>query len=208
MELSPEEVRVLGCLLEKERTRPDDYPLTLNALVAACNQTTNRDPVVHYDELTVERALTGLREKDLARRGVYSGSRVPKHRHSADETLGLDPPARAVLAVLALRGPQTVGELKARTERLHPFASPGDVDEVIDRLAAEPAPLVVRLARQPGQKEGRVAHLIGGPIAEGVTVAARVADHDRVGELEERVARLQGDLDALREEFDRYRSRS
>ena len=208
MELTAEELRVLGCLIEKERTRPDDYPLTLNALVAACNQTTNRDPVVSYDELTVERALAGLREHNLARRGVYSGSRIPKHRHAADETWGLDPAALSILAVLVLRGPQTVAEIKSRTERLYDFSDVAAVDEVIDRLTRDPEPFVVRMARQPGQKEGRVAHLLGGVVAEQVSVATRIADHDRVGALEAEVAALRSELEALRAEFDAFRAQS
>lgn len=160
MDLTAEEQRVLGALMEKSLTRPDDYPLTLNALLAACNQTTNRDPVVHYDELTVERALAGLRDQELVRRGVYAGSRVPKHRHVADETLTLSRAEQAVIAVLLLRGPQTPGELKARTERAYAFAGLGELDATVDALATRLVPLVERLARQPGQKEGRVAHLM------------------------------------------------
>jgi len=189
MDLNAEEQRVLGALIEKSLTRPDDYPLTLNALVAACNQTTNRDPVVHYDELTVERALAGLREQELARRGVYAGSRVPKHRHSADETLTLNEAELAVLSVLLLRGPQTPGELKVRTERAHVFVTLAELDATIDALASRTEPLVERLDRQPGQKEARIRHLLYGTSAvseafddDGSTITPVVNLASAVGE--------------------------
>jgi uncharacterized protein YceH (UPF0502 family) len=171
--LSPEEARVLGCLLEKERTTPDGYPLSLNALVAACNQSTNRSPVVSYNEPTVEAALDMLRERSFVRRGVYPGSRVIKYRHVLDEALAVGPPEAAILCVMLLRGPQTPGELKSRSERLHPFKDLVAIEDTLDRLAARDEPLARRLTREPGQKEARVRELLTDP---GGEVTARIPD--------------------------------
>src|SRR6476619_3270702 len=132
MPLSPEEARVLGCLLEKERTTPDAYPLSLNALLSACNQSTNRSPVVSYGQETVEAALDQLRERSFVRRGVYPGSRVIKYKHVLDEALAVGPPEAALLCVMLLRGPQTPGELKSRTERLHPFRDLAAIEETLE----------------------------------------------------------------------------
>jgi uncharacterized protein len=175
--LSQEEARVLGCLLEKERTTPDAYPLSLNALVAACNQATNRSPVVHYSETTVETALDELRERSFVRRGVYPGSRVIKYRHVLDEALKVGPPELALLCVLLLRGPQTSGELKSRTERLHPFRDLVGVNDALDQLAGRDEPLARRLSREPGQKEARVRELLtdaGGEVTAAVPEDAPV----------------------------------
>ncbi len=221
MPLGPEEARVLGCLLEKERTTPDAYPLSLNALVAACNQATNRSPVVHYSEPTVEAALDELRERSFVRRGVYPGSRVIKYRHVLDEALKVGPPELALLCVLLLRGPQTSGELKSRTERLHPFRDLVGVNDALDRLSARDEPLARRLPREPGQKEARVRELLteaGGEVTAAVPedapvewkpdpgsevpstapVAPPVADDG----LAARVAALEADLAALRTELE------
>ena len=173
MPLSPEEARVLGCLLEKERTTPDGYPLSLNALVAACNQSTNRSPVVSYDEPTVEAALDTLRERSFVRRGVYPGSRVIKYRHVLDEALAVGPPEAALLCVMLLRGPQTPGELKSRSERLHPFKDLVAVEDTLDRLTGRDEPLARRQTREPGQKEARVRELLTEP---GGEVTARIPD--------------------------------
>ena len=162
MHLSPEEGRVLGCLLEKELTTPQLYPLTDNALVAACNQTTNRDPVVQYDVAAVRLAVRSLREQELVRTVHRPGERSDKHRHLVDAAWELTPAEVAVLAVLLLRGPQTPGELRARTERMHPFATVEQVQEVLEALAARAEPLVTRLERQPGRKEVRYAELVVG----------------------------------------------
>lgn len=158
--LSPEAIRALGVLLEKEKTTPDNYPLTLNSLLSACNQSTNRNPVVSYDELTVERALTELRDEHLALRGVYAGSRVPKHRHCITDIFNLSQEAIAVLTVLLLRGEQTAGEIKSRTDRLCNFATLDDVDKAINELTSFTPPLVRKLERMPGHKEVRVMHLL------------------------------------------------
>jgi hypothetical protein len=214
--LTPEEVRVAGCLVEKQMTTPDSYPLTHNALLAACNQLSNRNPVVSYDDSIVMHALAALRAKSLARMLHVPGSRGPKHRHVLDETLELDRGELALLAVLGLRGPQTVGELRTRTERMHPFAGLGEVEEALERLGARPEPLVIRLERQPGQKEARYAHLLSGlaaaeeaaaatpfePAASPAPVRTRAApapaDDERLSALEQRLAAVEADLAALR----------
>lgn len=154
------QVRVLGCLVEKESTTPGSYPLTVNSLRNACNQATSRDPVVDYDDRMVEAALLGLRDLRLARPVRESGARVTKFRHAADEVVGLDPAELTTLSVLMLRGPQTLGEVRTRTTRQHDFDS---VDAVGDTMAALAARgLVVQLARSPGQKEARWTHLLQG----------------------------------------------
>lgn len=152
------QLRVLGALLEKQRTTPDTYPLTLNALRSACNQTTNRDPVVQYDDAQIRRALEELSRRRWTRSA--GGTRAAKYRHLLNDTLQLRPDEQAVIAVLLLRGPQTPGELKARTERLHRFGSFDELETVVDRLVTRQ--LVVRLERRPGQKEGRVQQVMGG----------------------------------------------
>ena len=152
---------MLGCLIEKQRTTPDQYPLTLNALRLACNQSTNRDPVVAYDEATVRDAARRLAAREWARLASGAGSRTVKYRHLLDRTLGLSDPELSLLAVLMLRGPQTPGELKQRSERLHPFASPDAVEEALGVLVERA--LIARVPRRPGQKEDRYTQLLGGP---------------------------------------------
>jgi uncharacterized protein YceH (UPF0502 family) len=156
--LSAAEMRVLGCLLEKQRTTPDAYPLSLNALRLACNQATNRDPVVEYDDATVRDALHRLERRGFTRLASGAGSRAPKYRHLLDQALPLDPAERALLCVLMLRGAQTPGELKQRAERMHAFADLGAIHEVLARLISRE--LVMRLERRPGQKEERYAQLL------------------------------------------------
>jgi uncharacterized protein YceH (UPF0502 family) len=186
------ELRVLGCLIEKQRTTPDVYPLSLNALRAACNQTTNRDPVVEYDEDTVRAALRRLEQRRWVRLASGRGSRAVKFRHLLDEALGIGEPELALLAVLTLRGAQTAGELKARAERLHPFASLAEVDETLDRMIERE--LAVRLPRGPGQKEERYRQLLGGEEETGTTAA----DVAPAGDLEARVERLEAEVASLR----------
>ncbi|HEX8646774.1 MAG TPA: YceH family protein [Thermoleophilaceae bacterium] len=159
MEPSPVEIRVLGALIEKQRTTPDQYPLTLNSLRLACNQSTNRDPVVDYDEAAIKDALQRLRQRGWTRYAAGHGGRTAKYRHLLNEALGLAPDEMAVLCVMMLRGPQTPGELKQRTERLHPFGSLADVEETVGRLIDRE--LAARV-RRPGQKEDRFAQLLGG----------------------------------------------
>jgi uncharacterized protein len=175
-DLSDPEVRVLGCLLEKQRMTPDAYPLTLNALRAACNQSTNRDPVVDFDESVIRDALARLGHRRFTRLASYHGSRASKYRHLLDEALGVRPGEQAVLAVLMLRGPQTPGELRQRTERLHRFADAEELDAAIAALADRD--LVVRLERRPGQKEARYAHLLGGDVADGFAVGRDASQDD------------------------------
>ncbi len=157
-DLSAEEVRVLGCLVEKEATVPDSYPLTLNSLRSACNQSTSRDPVVAYDDRVVEGALTALRERGLTRTVYSTSNRATKYRHVVPDALGLDAAETAVLAVLMLRGPQTIGELKNRTERQHAFGSLDETAAALDTLASHG--LALQLERQPGQKDARWTHLL------------------------------------------------
>ncbi|HET9674402.1 MAG TPA: YceH family protein [Gaiellaceae bacterium] len=190
MDADPAELRVLGCLIEKQRTTPDVYPLSLNALRLACNQSTNRDPVVAYDEPTIRDALQRLSSRGWVRLASGRGSRAVKYRHLFDEALGVSGAEISLLAVLMLRGPQTVGELKSRTERLHRFDSTAEVDETLRGLAERE--LVVRLERQPGQKEERWSQLLG---ADGEAAPAPVT----ADPLEERVRRLEEEVAELRE---------
>jgi uncharacterized protein len=193
------ELRVLGCLIEKQRTTPDAYPLSLNALRAACNQTTNRDPVVEYDEETVRSALRRLEQRRWVRLASGRGSRAVKFRHLFDEALGIGEPELAILAVLMLRGDQTVGELKARAERLHPFPSLAEVHETLDRMIERE--LVVRLSRRPGQKEERYRQLLGGDEEAAAGADAPPADREPPSEddLAARVGRLEAEVASLRE---------
>jgi uncharacterized protein len=208
-DLSNEELRVLGCLMEKQRTTPDTYPLTLNALRAACNQSTNRDPVVAYDEATIRDSLERLRRRGFTRLTSYHGSRAAKYRHLLDEALQLGPEEQAVLAVMMLRGPQTPGELLQRTERLHHFADSSALNAVVDRLMERE--LVARYDRRPGQREDRYGHLLGAEGEEPSTsppapappppVAAAPPQDDRLDRLEREVADLRAEVAALREEL-------
>lgn len=161
MELTAEQCRIVGCLIEKERATPQNYPLTLNSLRLACNQSTNRDPVVDYDDHLIESELASLREQGVTRIVYSTSNRAAKYRHVLDEALRLEDDELAALCVLLLRGPQTQGEIKGRTERLHAFADLGAVQETLDRLASRDEPLVRRLERRPGQKDARYIHLLG-----------------------------------------------
>jgi uncharacterized protein len=209
MDADAVELRVLGCLIEKQRTTPDVYPLSLNALRLACNQSTNRDPVVDYDEPTIRAALDRLGRRGWTRLASGPGSRVAKFRHLADEALQLSPSELALLAVLMLRGPQTPGELKSRSERLYPFGSLGDVEGVLGRLIERE--LATRLPRRPGQKEERFAQLLGGEPEAATEPAAVVAQaspdpgDDRVEELAARVERLEDEVASLRDALDAVR---
>jgi len=160
MELTSEEGRVLGALVEKQLTTPQLYPLTENALIAACNQTTNRDPVVAYDVSTVRITARGLREKGLLRMVHRTGERSDKHQHLLDSSMSLSQGQVALLAVLLLRGPQTLAELRARSERMHTFATVARLEEELEALTDRDDPLVARLERQPGRKEARYGQLL------------------------------------------------
>lgn len=192
------EIRVLGCLIEKQRTTPDAYPLSLNALKLACNQATNREPVVDYDEPTLRSALERLSRKGWTRLASGAGSRAAKYRHLFGEVVGVSPPELSVLAVLMLRGPQTSGELKQRAERLHPFVSLAEVEGVLAGLIDRE--LVARLARRPGQKEERYQQLLGNDesITESAEPSASASGDDRIRAIEERVDALESELASLR----------
>ncbi len=208
------EARVLGSLVEKQVTTPEYYPLTLNALVQACNQKNNRHPVTSLDEREVEEAVESLREKNLAYIFYGSTSRVPKYKHMMPEIFRLSAAELALMCVLMLRGAQTVGELRERAGRLHEFAGLGEVEETLGALSArDPEPLVRRLARQPGQKEARYAHLLSGEPAEPAHVAAHAPESVPARPVasaraadSERAARLEGELNALRAEVERLRA--
>lgn len=214
MHLSPVQVRILGCLVEKERTTPDNYPLTMNSLLAACNQSTNRYPVVAFTEPTVSNAIQVLRSDNLLRIDFSRSNRAEKYRHVLDQVLGVDDAEISVLCVLMLRGPQTAAEVRARTERLHVFPDQATVDAVLARLAALPEPLTVRLAPAPGQKESRWAHLLAGEVsAEDLAAGAgpgsgipsdeaRLSRTERIEALETAVDDLAAELARLRSEFD------
>jgi uncharacterized protein len=215
------EIRVLGCLIEKQRTTPDAYPLTLNSLRLACNQSTNRDPVVDYDEDAIRAALERLGRRGWTRLASWSSRRAMKYRHMLDEALDLSGPQMAVLCLLMLRGPQTSGELNGRSDRLYRFDGPADVEATLEELIEREH--VARLERRPGERGQRYAQLLGGetpeegvapfapppavapavdaPAAEAPVMAARppaAAPSD--GALEERVARLEEELGALRDD--------
>lgn len=210
MELTPEEIRVLGCLVEKESATPDQYPLTTNALVNACNQKTSRDPVVAYSERDVDAAMMSLRRLGLART-VRGSGRSDKHKHVMSDQLGIDQARTAVLGVLMLRGAQTVGELRTRTERLHPFESLEEVEAALRSLFERDEPLVERLVRRPGQKEERWRHLLGDDAASGWEAtrdpgtAVPPPGERRPGVADE-VARLSDEVAHLNEELARLRS--
>lgn len=213
--LSEAEVRVLGSLVEKQVTTPDYYPLTMNALINACNQISNRDPVVQYDERQVTEAVDSLRLKNLVYIFYGAESRVPKYKHMMREVFQLTPPELAALCVLMLRGPQTVGEVRGRTGRLHDFADLRDAEAALEGLSQRDEPLVVKLPRQTGRKEARYAHLLSGqPVfeeeAEGQPASAAprtraAGEPERVARLEAEVERLSGELAEMRRQFEEFR---
>jgi uncharacterized protein len=206
LEADAVELRVLGSLIEKQRTTPDAYPLSLNSLRLACNQTTNRDPVVDYEERDIKAALDRMSHRGWTRFASGASSRALKYRHLLDEALGLSNEQLAVLAVLILRGPQTLGELKQRTERLHRFESIAEVAQVLDGLIERE--LALQLERRPGQKEERYAHLLGEGGGEtaplpAAPVSSGSGDGDRLTQLEERLERLERGFDELLTRLDR-----
>jgi uncharacterized protein YceH (UPF0502 family) len=215
--LTAEEARVLGCLMEKAVTTPDAYPLSFNGLVAACNQKTNRDPVVSYDEDIVAEAVEGLRGKHLLYRVDGAGSRAQKYKHRIDERWGLMPPSQALLTVLLLRGAQTSGELRTRSERMHSFVNTAAVEAEIAETAEDiEIPLWRRFERAPGQKEARYMHLLFGAnsapersatVAVAAAAAIEVVQqrNERIDQLEERVELLETELAELRGTFAEFR---
>src|SRR5437667_4380540 len=208
------EVRVLGSLIEKQITTPEYYPLTLNALTLACNQKNNRNPVTAFTDSQVEEALDSLREKNLAYVFHGSTSRVPKFKHVAPEVLQLTPPELAVMCVLMLSGPQTVGEIRTRGSRLYDFPGLEEVDETLHALSTkDTGPGVVKLPRQPGQKDARFAHLLSGEVdIEQLTeeqtsgrVRRRSSDSERIEKLETQVETLTSEVESLRQQFEQFK---
>ena len=191
------EIRVVGCLLEKQRATPDAYPLSLNALRLACNQSTNRDPVVDYDEATVAEALRRTALKGWTRLASGAGSRARKYRHLMDEAFDADDAELSLLAVLMLRGIQTPGELKQRTDRLHAFADLAAVHATLEKLVERG--YAERLPRRPGQKEERYRQLLGGEESEAAPAAAPAPAEDRLDRMERELAELGDQVRALRE---------
>ena len=212
IELSFPEARVLGCLMEKEATTPEYYPLTLNSLVTACNQTTNREPVVAFDDATVQEALDALREKKLATVIFGSGSRVQKYRHNFSDHYELSRRESALLCVLLLRGPQTPGELRQRSERMAGFASLEDVEKSLDELSRGESPLIRPIPAGLGRKEKRYIHLLCGEPQESLVnpvmpAASFAPSHStsRMEVMQGEISALRADLQQMREEFAAFR---
>jgi uncharacterized protein len=208
MEPDAVEIRVLGCLIEKQRTTPDVYPLTLNALRLACNQSTNREPVVDYDENTIRSGIERLVQRKWATLASWSNRRSMKYRHTLDGALGLDDPEISVLTLLMLRGPQTPGELKTRTERLHSFGGTEELSGTLERLIERG--LAARLERRPGQREERYRHLLAEDSEEAEIEeqsAAEIEDQTapeeegRIERIERQLAELRAEVQALRDEL-------
>ena len=214
LRLTPAEARALGALIEKEVTTPEYYPLSLNALINACNQRSNREPVMDLDEETVRQALHGLEDDGLAGRARSSDGRVTKYEHWLGEAYNFSRAETALMCVLLLRGPQTPGELRGRTERMHRFEEIGDVLAGLQKLMEREPPLAVMLPRQPGTKESRYAHLLSGPVDAAAasqptapvyvpTYSGDPADQDsRIAQLEATVAQLKSELETLKKRFD------
>jgi uncharacterized protein YceH (UPF0502 family) len=212
--LNEVETRVLGSLVEKDVTTPDYYPLSLNALVNACNQKNNRDPVMNLDEDTVQQALTTLQEKRLAGPTSSADSRVTKYEHRLQEAFNFTRGETAMLCVLLLRGPQTPGELRGRTERMHRFEDLTEVQSTLQRLMQRDPPLARVLPRQPGTKEARYKHLLAGAVEDFTDVARaptpasvprNPANADSLSSLEDEVANLQKEIAELKEQFASFR---
>lgn len=209
--LNETEARIVGSLVEKQLTTPEYYPLTLNALVNACNQKSNREPVVVYNDKTVTDTLERLRDRNIVYVFYGSTSRVPKYKHMLPSIYELEPSEVAVICVMMLRGPQTLAELRTRTERLYEFPGLGEVQETLDGLMRRDDPLVVRLERLPGQKEARFAHLLSGPIdveafaASHAAASSRGGGSERIEKLEEEVAALKIEVEAIRTIFDEFK---
>lgn len=208
-EMNEIETRIVGCLVEKQLTTPEYYPLTLNALIAACNQKTNREPVTNYDETTIERALDVLRDKNLVYVFYGSSSRVPKYKHMLPSVYELNETETALVSVLMLRGAQTVGELNQRTGRLYEFSGLNEISDTLDGLAKREEPIVLKLERQPGQKEARYAHLLSGAIDIESYIResanAQLPRADRIAELERELENLKNEFNLFRESFEEFK---
>jgi uncharacterized protein YceH (UPF0502 family) len=211
LSLTETEVRVLGSLIEKDITTPEYYPLSLNALLNACNQKSNRDPVMQLHQDAVRDALGALQERRMAGPAGGADSRVTKYEHRLQEVFNFTRPEIAVLCVLLLRGPQTPGELRGRTERMHHFEVLDDVQSALQRLMQRDPALVKVLPRQPGTKEARWAHLLSGDVAAESAQPASIAgerdsdDGERIARLEEEVASLRREVGELKDQLERLR---
>ncbi len=210
--LNDVEIRILGCLVEKQHTTPDYYPLTLNSLMAACNQSSNRTPVVSFDETTVADGVESLRQRQLVWLVSQAGGRAVKYEQRLTETFALSLQEVALLCVLMLRGPQTLGELRGRAERIYPFADLAETEAVMQvMLAAEPEPLAMKLPRLPGTKESRFTHLLAGPVEVEAFAAAWEEEKGRgsssaLTQLESEVQNLRAELAELREAFEAFKA--
>jgi len=212
IELDHVEARVLGSLVEKQLTTPEYYPLTLNALTAACNQKSNREPVMSLGETEILAAIDSLRDKNLVYLFYGSTSRTVKYKHMLPNVFELDEGCVAIVALLLLRGPQTVGELRGRSDRLHEFSGLEEVQTTLDQLADRSEPLVLRLERQPGQKEARYAHLLSGKIDQAAIAVESTmprsgasGSNERIEKLELEIERLNAELTTFRSTFDEFR---
>jgi uncharacterized protein len=207
MQLTITEARVLGSLVEKQLTTPEYYPLTLNALTAACNQKSNRDPVMSLDETSILTAVDSLRDKNLVYLFYGSSSRTVKYKHMLPNVLELEPPAVAVITLLLLRGPQTIGELRGRSDRLYEFSGLDEVQETLNDLTRRDEPLVLKLERQAGQKEARYAHLLSGDVEQGPMTQRidRFSGPQIDGDLSTEIKRLADELAAFRAEFEEFK---
>ncbi len=212
IKLTETEVRVLGSLIEKDITTPEYYPLSLNALVNACNQKTNRDPVMQLDEDAVRNALEGLQQQRMAGPARGADSRVTKYEQRLQEVFNFTRAETAILCVLLLRGPQTPGELRGRTERMHRFETLEDAQSALQKLMQREPPLAKVLPRQPGTKESRYAHLLAGDVVAGeltpqvsATAEYNSADADRIAQLEEEMAVLRREVSEVKDQLERFR---
>ncbi len=209
------EVRILGCLIEKEITTPDYYPLSLNALTNACNQKSNRNPVVSYEEMSVVRGLDSLQEKELSEKLYKLDSRVPKYQHSFRVKFDLSCSEVAVLCVLMLHGPQTIGEIRGRSNRIYKFDDLNEVEEVLKGLMDKEHPMMTKLPRQIGRKECRYMHLLSGnyefeesekTFSQEVATLQVRAENERIAKLEDKLATLRREFDDLKEDFSDLKS--
>ncbi len=208
IELNEIEARIIGCLIEKENATPDYYPLTLNALTNACNQKSNRSPVVDYDEESVEQALESLQKRDIVYLFFGSGSRTRKYKHLLPKLLELDQPETAIICVLLLRGAQTLGELNQRTGRLYAFSGIDEVHQTVDALIKRDEPLIIELPKQPGQKEGRYMHLLSGEIdLENFVLDIPVprSGNSQTEALKQELGELRAEFEAFKTEFAEFK---
>ncbi len=209
--LNDSEVRILACLIEKEMTIPEYYPLSLNSLTNACNQKSNRNPVASYDEADVARGLGSLQEKGLVRKTLTSGDRVPKYLHAILDRFDLSRQEMAILCELMLRGPQTVGEMRSHTERMSIFESLEEVENTIQGLAEHDPPLTLKMPRETGRKERRYMHLFLGGVKtlhdfSAEPAAIQMSSQEKIKKLEEEIVRMRNELEELKRAFAEFKS--